>query len=83
MDENKEAQQAMIDYNKYKNAYDDVSKTYYDYMKGQTKDIVDKGLHTEESIKKANEEARKLLGEASSANRGGIHFFIPKSKRAS
>lgn len=76
----KEAQQAMIDYNKYKNAYDNVSKTYYDYMKGQTKDIVDKGLHTEESIKKANEEARKLLGEAASANRGEYTSLFQKVK---
>lgn len=76
----KEAQQAMKDYNTYKNSYDKSSRAYYDYMNETRKDLIDKGLHTEESLKKAEEEAKRILGEAASANRGDYTSLFQKIK---
>ena len=67
----------------YKSAVKELKDTetaYYTALNAQRKDIVNRGLKTDEALKKAEEEAKKLLNESESAQRGTYESLLGKMK---
>ena len=68
------------DYQAAVKEYNNASKAYYTTLNAQRKDIVNRGLKTDEALKKAEEEAKKILNESESAQRGDYESLIGKMK---
>lgn len=68
------------DYQAAVKEYNNASKAYYTTLNAQREDIVKRGLKTDEALKKAEEEAKKILNESESAQRGGYESLIGKMK---
>ena len=66
----KEGIKAKSDYENAVNSYKKAEKAYNSAMDKQRQDLINSGLKTEAAMKKAEEEARKLLNEGQSAQRG-------------
>lgn len=71
---------SISDYKAAVKSYSDAEKAYIKTINEQRKDIVNSGLKSEEALKKAEEEAKKIITAGQSAQRGTYTSLFDKLK---
>ena len=71
---------AIKDYKEAISSYDKAEKAYIRTINEQRNDIVNKGLKTDDALKKAEEDAKKVLNESQSAQRGTYTSLLGQIK---